>query len=236
MTFLKRLGLALAFALTSAAAIAAPAQAPYGVFGGAPPFVQLLGNQALVFSVAPSGTSTALANTWTGATGAQLVVFSDGEVRSVTLTNAATTATWSGALLGTPTVNATIDGITSVPGAGTEGYTSDFGQVVSTGTYWTWSGFQDLTPVAPVAATITGCGTPTSVVGGATVGKFTSGSVTTCTPVITLPYSPNGWFCTYWDITTNTDTLKETASTTTSCTGTGTIVANDVIYWQAKGF
>lgn len=233
MKFLKSLGFALAAFIPLA--VFAAAQAPYGIFGGAPPFSQLLGNQALVFSTAPTSTSGTLAVAWPNTATSELVVFSDGEARTVTFTNNSTSVSWSGALLGTPTVNAIVDGFSSVPGSGTEGYTSDFGQVTSTGTYWTWSGIQDLTPVAPVAATITGCGTVTAVKGGATAGTFTAGQ-TSCVPVITLPYSPNGWYCSYWDITTNTDTLKETASTTTSCTGTGTVASSDVIYWQARGF
>jgi hypothetical protein len=226
---------ALLAAVLPALAIGAAAISPVGIFGGAGTFVQLPGNIPLVFTAAPTSTSATLASNWTSTATSELVVFSDGEVRTVTLANAATTASWTGALLGAPTVNAIVDGFTTPPGAGTEGFTSDFGTVTSTGTYWTWSGFQDATPVAPIAATITGCGTVTAVKGGATTGTFTAGQ-TSCVPVIYLPYSPNGWYCSYWDITTNTDTLKQTASTTTTCTGTGTVVNADVLYWQARGF
>ncbi len=114
----------------------ATASTPYGIFGGTGTFAQLPGNVGLTFTAAPTGTSATLKATWTGTTGAQLVVFSDWESRSVTLTNNATTATWSGALVGTPTATATIDGFTATPGAGTMGFTSDLGQVFSNGTSW----------------------------------------------------------------------------------------------------
>lgn len=235
MRFMSKLRLALIAALFPLAAFAAPASGPYGVFGGAGTFANLLGNLPLTFTAAPTGASATLATPWTAAATSELVVFSDGEVRTVTLAQNATTATWTGSLLGTPTASATVDGFTAPPGAGTAGYTSDFGEVLSTGTYWTWSGFQDSDPVAPIAATITGCGTVTAVKGGATAGTFAAGQ-TSCVPVIVLPYSANGWYCSAWDITTNTDTLKQTADATTSCTLSGTVANSDVLIWQARGF
>ena len=61
-----------------------------------------------------------------------------------------------------------------------------------------------------------GCGTPTTLTGGATTGSFKAGQ-TACAPVITLPTAPHGWWCQAWDITTTADTLKMTADTTASC-------------------
>lgn len=52
---------------------------------------------------ATSGTLTA---NWTGETGVHSVVFSDGSIRDVTLTNGATTATWSGAVTATASATA----------------------------------------------------------------------------------------------------------------------------------
>ena len=48
--------------------------------------------------------STTLSSNWTGTTGTYSVLFSDGNLRTVTLTNGATTATWTGqgAVTGTP--------------------------------------------------------------------------------------------------------------------------------------
>lgn len=236
---MKSLRSILAAALLGLFATAAfavnPVQGPYGVFGGAGTFGNLLGNLPLVFATAPTGASGTLATPWASTATSELVVFSDGEVRTVTLAQNSTSVSWTGNLLSTPTVNAVVNGFTAPPGAGTEGWTSDFGHVVSTGTYWSWSPSSDQTPVAPVAATITGCGTVTNVAGGASAGTFKAGQ-TSCVPVITLPYSDNGWYCSAWDITTNTDTLKQSADSTTSCTMTGTVASADVIVWQARGF
>ena len=80
-----------------------------------------------------------------------------------------------------------------------------------------------------------GCGTPTLLTGGLTAGSFKAGQ-TACAPVIGLPAAPNGWVCYAWDITTNSDVLKQTAFTTTSCTLSGTVVAADVIVFMALGF
>ena len=80
-----------------------------------------------------------------------------------------------------------------------------------------------------------GCGTPTTLTGGATTGSFKAGQ-TACAPVITLPTAPHGWWCSAWDITTTADTLKMTADTTTSCTLSGTVVASDVIVFHAEAF
>lgn len=70
------------------------------------------GNATLTFSGAFAGgeTSGTLAATWNSATSATQysVTFSNGDVRTVTLTNAATTATWSGALSAAATAAATI--------------------------------------------------------------------------------------------------------------------------------
>lgn len=237
MKAIHRLIAALILALTIPAAFAAPAQSPQGIYGGAPTFAQLPGNLAVTITAsAASGDSATLSVKWPYTATSELVVWSDGEIRTVTFTQGSASISWTGDLTASATgTTLTVDGFTTPPGAGTAGFTSDFGKVTSTGTYWTWSGFQDATPVAPVAALITGCGTVTSVAGGATAGTFKA-AATSCTPVITLPYSPNGWYCMAHDITTNTDTLKQSADSTTSCTLTGTVASSDVIVWQARGF
>lgn len=53
------------------------------------PFVSLTG------SVSAGATSATLSSTWPGPTGGYLVNFSNGDIRLVTLTNGATTATWT---------------------------------------------------------------------------------------------------------------------------------------------
>jgi len=80
-----------------------------------------------------------------------------------------------------------------------------------------------------------GCGTPTSLTGGATTGSFKAGQ-TSCAPIIALPTAPNGWWCHAWDLTTTTDTLKQTATSTTSCTLSGTVTASDVIVFHAEAY
>lgn len=225
---------ALLFALFLPALALAAASSPVGIFGGVPTFAQLPGNIPLVFTAAPTGTSATLNNTWTATTGAQLVVFSDGEVKSVTLTLNATTATWSGSLAGTPTANATVDGFTTPLGAGTAGWTSDFGAVHSTGTYWTWGdSAQDYSPVPLIIAS--GCSTITPVAATSTMVRFTS-TATTCTPVLLLPYSPNGWSCFGQDVTSGHSVVyTQTATTTTGCTVTATTTSGDTTIIKAFG-
>ena len=63
---------------------------------------------SVTFNGAISGAATSgtLAANWAGATGAYAVLFSNGDVRAVTLTNAATTATWSTGLSSGATASA----------------------------------------------------------------------------------------------------------------------------------
>lgn len=226
---MKRLKLFL-LALLLPAVVLAAGSSPYGVFGGAGTFAQLPGNVALTFTAGPSGTSATLASNWTSTTGSYLVVFSDFESRTVTLTNAATTATWSTSLTGTPTATATIDGFTTPPGAGTFAFTSDMGLAVSNGTGWFATD-----NVSGLSATVSsGCATVSAVKGGATSFQFAT-SNTTCTPVIQLPPAPNGWACFAQDIT-HPVVFTQTASTTFSCTVTGTTTAADVVQINAQPY
>jgi hypothetical protein len=209
----------------------AAGSAPYGIFGGASTFASLPGNAVLTFSVAPTSTSGTLASNWTGATASTyLVVFSDWESRTVTLTNGATTATWSGALVGTPTVTATVDGYTATPASPTMGYTSDLGEVYSTGTGWfgTQQSFG-----APVYIS-SGCATVSATKGNAVQGQFST-TATTCTPVIQLPPAPNGWACFGLDVT-HPVVFTETAQNTYSCTITATTTSGDVIQFSATPY
>lgn len=208
----------------------ATASTPYGIFGGTGTFAQLPGNVGLTFTAAPTGTSATLKATWTGTTGAQLVVFSDWESRSVTLTNNATTATWSGALVGTPTATATIDGYTTPAGAGTMGFTSDLGQVFSNGTSW-FATSEAL--VAPIYVS-SGCTTISASKGTATAFQFST-TATTCAPVIQLPPAPNGWNCFAQDVT-HPVVFTETAQTTYSCTVTATTTSGDVVQVSATPY
>jgi hypothetical protein len=68
------------------------------------------GSAPLVFTapIALGAVSATLAAPWAGTTGPYVVTFSDNEIQSVTLTNAATTATWPLPMAAAVTVNATI--------------------------------------------------------------------------------------------------------------------------------
>jgi hypothetical protein len=82
--------------------------------------------------------------------------------------------------------------------------------------------------------TASGCAS-SGLVGGAFAGKITSGITGTCTIVIALSTAPNGWSCYASDLT-NANTFRQSASTTTTCTITGTTTANDTINFAAVAF
>lgn len=90
--------------------------------------------------------------------------------------------------------------------------------------------------VSPIYSIASGCGTgassPASLYGNSTAGSFVS-NVTSCAPVFTLPAAPNGWVCHAHDLTNTGDALVQTASTTTSCTESGTVSTSDVIQFNA---
>lgn len=214
---------AFLLALLLPAMALATGTSPYGVYGGAGTFAQLPGNIPLTFTAGPTGTSATLASNWTGTTGSYYVVFSDFESRSVTLTNAATTATWSTSLTGTPTSTATIDGYQTTAGSPTFGFTSDLGLVWSNGTGW-WSTDDSYGPPVNISS---GCATVSATKGTAVSFQFAS-TATTCTPVVQLPPAPNGWACFAQDLT-HPVVFTQTASTQFSCTVTGTITSADVV-------
>jgi len=83
-----------------------------------------------------------------------------------------------------------------------------------------------------------GC-SETSLAGGATAGKYNSGTTGTCTVVITMGNSataPNGWSCKANDLTTVADTQNQTATSTTTATISGTTVSGDVINFSCIGY
>jgi len=67
----------------------------------------------LTFTAAPQGTSGTISANWGTTSGVYVVTLSDGEVRYVTLTSGAATATWAGAIVGTPTTGASGNGTTA---------------------------------------------------------------------------------------------------------------------------
>jgi hypothetical protein len=109
----------------------------------------------------------------------------------------------------------------------------------------TWTGAQTFGTIKAagymsVGTTFTsnaGC-TESSLTGGATKGSFLAGA-TSCTLTITMgnsATSPNGWACSVWDVTTTADTMKQTASTTTTATFSGTVASSDKIIFSCDGF
>lgn len=81
-----------------------------------------------------------------------------------------------------------------------------------------------------------GCGTTGAVVGGTMAGSFTAGQ-TSCVPVITPGFTaPHGFKCGGKDLTTPADTLNQTASSTTTCTLSGTVVNADTILIDITAF
>lgn len=89
--------------------------------------------------------------------------------------------------------------------------------------------------------TISGCST-TTLVGGASVGSFLSGTSGTCTPVITMGGATgisgvtNGWACTAVDVTTPTDIITETTSNATTATLSGTTASGDKIVFSCHPY
>lgn len=69
------------------------------------------GSLPLIFTapILANAVSATLASPWTGVTGPYVVTFSDQEIQSVTLTNGATTATWTLPMAAAVTVNAVIN-------------------------------------------------------------------------------------------------------------------------------
>lgn len=86
--------------------------------------------------------------------------------------------------------------------------------------------------------TATGCSNGTTV-GGASAGKYSSGTTGTCTVVVTMGDSataPNGWACFASDLTTPADLITQTASSTTTATLSGTTISADVISFGCIGY
>jgi hypothetical protein len=88
--------------------------------------------------------------------------------------------------------------------------------------------------------TASGCSNSTTV-GGATAGQFASGTTGTCTVVITMNgatgfTASNGWACRANDLTTPSNLISQTGSTTTTCTIQGTTVSGDTINFSAIAY
>ncbi|MDE2099624.1 MAG: hypothetical protein KGL39_20395 [Patescibacteria group bacterium] len=99
----------------------------------------------------------------------------------------------------------------------------------------------DMQVVAPFVATgtkpsISGC-SASGLAGGSFAGQYTSGTAGTCTITLTfVATAPTGWACTANDLTTSSDTIKQTGSTTTTATLSGTTASSDVVNYQCIGY
>ncbi|HXY98317.1 MAG TPA: OmcA/MtrC family decaheme c-type cytochrome [Steroidobacteraceae bacterium] len=143
----------------------------YTNWGSAP----LLTPFTFTAALAAGATSGTLSAAWTSATGSYLVTFSDGESDSVTLTNGATTATWTTALANGVTASANANVATA----------SNWGQPIS------------LNPIIPGAGSVPAtCSASTLVYGGASVPAGLAGYTPPAAPKVGTLYGPdaNGTF------------------------------------------
>lgn len=87
--------------------------------------------------------------------------------------------------------------------------------------------------------TASGCSNTTTL-GGAAAGSFVAGVTGACTVTITIngatgATAPTGWSCAVSNQTT-ANLMRQSASTTTTATVTGTTVTSDVIVFSCEGF
>ena len=102
MKVLHKLLCFLGFALVAAGITPASAQSqgPYGVFGGAGAFANLPGNIAINITASAAGAASAtLTVAWPYTATSELVIWPDGESRTVTFSNASTSISWTGNIL-----------------------------------------------------------------------------------------------------------------------------------------
>jgi len=148
----------------------------------------------------------------------------------------------SAGVLGVSTVQAFIAGLalqsasTSVPVTlqlGVAGATAK----LATNLAWQADAFQS----TGTKFTISGCSAGTTV-GGASAGQFASGTTGTCTVVITMNgatglTATNGWACHAVDISAAAPILlPQTATSTTTCTISGTTTSGDTIVFMAMAY
>lgn len=83
-------------------------------------------------------------------------------------------------------------------------------------------------------STPSGCGT--AIAGGNNAGTITSGTTGACTPVVTFAFTaPAGWACAIANQTT-ANLIRQTASTTTTATFSGTTVSGDVLVYHCHAY
>ena len=100
---------------------------------------------------------------------------------------------------------------------------------------------KSMTTAIAVSGTVptltTGTCSGSAAVGGATAGSFTAPTCAAGTIILSgLPTQTNGYACDAWDQATPANTLKQTASTTTSATFTATTTTGDSVVYKCIGF
>jgi len=153
-----------------------------------------------------------------------------------------------GASSGTPTFNlfAPLDGFVTVDNArlghpaGSQiqniNATYGTGQMVSNGTIFVPVSTTATFSAAASVGTISASAGATN--NGVTIGSYTSSTSGTVTVVITPGYTSRGtgFNCSGHDLTTPADTITQSASSTTTCTLTGTVVSGDVVQFTAQPY
>lgn len=206
----------------------------------------------LIFANGASGILTSSTDTMHNITIQNNQIFDNGNVSGTTDYRK------SGIAINVSVVNLTVTGnMIYDSGAATQKYafSVNTGKTV-TGAYFTGNNFannttQPLDMLGTItgilnnnagmpAPTISGC-SATTPIGSADAGTVTSGTTGACSVVVT-PYgtaniiASHGYVVSGNDLTTNSDTLTQTASTTTTFTFGGTTVTNDVLNFSAKMF
>lgn len=180
--------------------------------------------QQLLFTGAPiaGATSATLSGNWTGVTGGYTVGFSDAEIKTVTLTSGATTATWTGGLTNGVSVNALV-------GAG-------FNIVI--GSLECNLNFGLISPPGHTSIGVNGYeASPNGIVrqwGRATSLTFSGGTIT-----FPIPF-PNNCFNVVVSLSGVTSTASTIYPQTPTTTGfvyvlTDGVVTTDTAMWQAIG-
>ncbi len=190
---------------------------------------QVIGCTALT----PPGVQLNVANTWSAAQTFPSRDILIGGSSTGTTTLAATNAA------GTNYVQTFMNYSGDVADLNVSGQAWDGSQVLASGNWY----FDNSSIVIDSGKTFTlsggtgACATTTALTGGNSTGSFEcTGTSGASSVIVALPTADKGWVCEANDLTTTSDTVHQTASTTTSCTLSGTISANDVINFHGNAY
>jgi hypothetical protein len=132
------------------------------------------------------------------------------------------------------------------PGVATTPYAAFTVCQTNTGMAFMLSGVGQSMPYPSINAGWVMGGSPPTLSGSCSMGTQTGGNAAgtfkasgSCSGTVILTFSttnPTGWACTAQDMTTLSDTLKESAYTATSVTFTATMANADVAVFSCQGF